>query len=126
MIFTTQLAPRNSVVVVMDQAIGEVPDSLNRGLVAATNSSVAVGTLCEFDGDTLISLSDERPRDLPAERPVFDNVIRTPSQRLSVCSVLDEALLVLDLPTTVTRVRIWANDHREPSRIWIVAGDFRV
>lgn len=120
MIREIRTAPKNSLILVMDQTVGEVPESMAGALVAATNSCVAVGTLSEVEGETLISLSDERleKRDRP---PVFDGVLSTPSKRLSVCSVLDEPLMSLDVPGLETRVQVWANDDLEPNEIRIVA-----
>lgn len=123
MIYETHVAPPNSLILVMDQKVGEVPDSMNHGMVAATASCVAVGTLSEADGETFISLSDEVPSRLPKQAPVFDGVLPTPTKRLAVCSVQDEPLLALDVPSSSTRVRIWANHPAEANEIWIVVGD---
>jgi hypothetical protein len=49
------------VIFIMDQSVGEVPKAMNKALVAATPSCIAVGTLSEHDGETLISLSDGAP-----------------------------------------------------------------
>jgi hypothetical protein len=123
MIHETHVAPPNSVILVMDQTVGKVPGSMNQNLVTATPSCVAVGTLCQADGETLLSLSDEMPLRLPKQAPVFDGILPTPSKRLSVCSVHDEPLLLLDVPSSNTRVRIWGNHPAEPNEIWIVVGN---
>jgi len=114
------LAPRNSLVLIMDQTVGEVPENMGQSLLAATRSCIAIGTRSETDGQTRISLSDEKPFGIPNEPPVFDGVIPTPSKMLTVCSVLDESLLALSVLHSNTRVQIWANDRIEPDRIWIV------
>jgi hypothetical protein len=123
MINETRVAPDNSLILVMDRTVGTVPDSMNRNLVSATPSCVAIGTMAQADGETFISLSDEIPARLPKQEPVFDGIIPTPSKRLSVCSVHDEPLLVLDVAASSTRVRIWANHPWEPNEIWIVVGN---
>jgi hypothetical protein len=123
MIHETHIAPPNSVILVMDQTVGEVPDSMNKGIVSATRSCIAIGTLSEVDGETFISLSDETPAQLPKAAPVFDGTLFTPTKKLSVCSVLGDSLLVLDVPSSSTRVRIWVNHPVEPSAVWIVVGD---
>jgi hypothetical protein len=122
-IHETRVAPPNSLVLVMDHTLGNVPDSMNQNLVASTQSCVAVGTLSEADGETFLSLSDETPSRLPNRAPVFDGVLPTPSKRVSVCSVRDEPLLLLDVPASRTRVRVWANHTSEPNEIWIVVGE---
>ena len=123
MIRDTHAHSPNSLILVMDQTIGEIPNSMNQTLIAATSSCVAVGTICEADGETSLTLSDERPPRLPKEVPAFDGVIATPSRKLSICSVHDEQLLALDVANSSTRVRIWANHPSEPSEIWVVAGN---
>jgi hypothetical protein len=115
-----RLAPKNSVILIMDQSIGEIPKAMNKALVAATPSCIAVGTLCEYDGETLISLSDGVLPPGANMFLVFDGVLRTPTRKLSLCSVLDEALIALDVPTERTRVQIWANDNTEPDQIHVV------
>jgi hypothetical protein len=118
-----RIAPKNSVILVMDQSVGEVPRAMNKALVAATTSCVAVGTLSEHDGETLISLSDETPPHRAGMSRVFDGVVTTPARKLSVCSILDETLVTLDVPGVKTRVQVWANDEREPDQLYIVANE---
>ena len=115
-----RIAPRNSLILVMDQSVGEIPGSMNKALVAATPSCIAVGTLSEHDGDTLISLSDE-PTTLEAGLSlVFDGTLQTPTRKLSLCSVLDETLITSDVPGETTRVQVWANDDSEPDLIHVL------
>lgn len=115
-----RLAPKNSLILVMDQSVGEVPESMSNALVAATPSCIAVGTLSEYDGETQVSLSDESSPDKLGLSLVFDGVLETPTRKLSVCSVLDETLVTLDVPTEASRVQIWANDDKEPNEIDVV------
>jgi hypothetical protein len=106
----------------MDQSIGVVPESMNGAGIAATDSCIAVGTLCDVDGETDITLADEPPPNLPRRGPALDQMLPTPSKRLSVCSILDEALMVLNVSDSSSRVRIWTSDPIEPDQIWILAG----
>jgi hypothetical protein len=104
----------------MDPSVGEVPETMSSGLVAATPTCVAVGTLSELDGATRISL-DYRA-DLSGDgAPCFDGVLETPGRKVAVCSVLDEVLLEISVGTARTHVRIWANDPAEPSELRISA-----
>jgi hypothetical protein len=94
---------------------------MDTALVAATSSCIAVGTLCEYDGETLISLSDVvLPLGVDMSL-VFDGALRTPTRKLSLCSVLNEALITLDVPAESMRVQIWSSDDTEPDRIHVVA-----
>jgi len=122
MIQEVQVAPPNSVILLMDHTIGQVPDTMVQNVLAANDSCVAIGTLSESDGESFISLSDEAPPNQPKQNPVFCGILPTPSKRLVVCSIYDELLLSLEVPSTRTRVRIWINHPHEPNEIWIIAG----
>jgi hypothetical protein len=115
-----RVAPRNSLILIMDQAIGRIPDSMNEALVAATPSCIAVGTLCEQDGKTHISLSDDASSLASGLSSVFDGMLDTPTRTLSVCTVLDQALLTLDVVAERTRVQVWTNRDSEPDEIHVV------
>jgi hypothetical protein len=117
---SVDVAPSNSLVLVMDRAVGVIPETLGGGLIAATASCVAVGTLEENDGETSISISDEGVPSGVANEPVFDGVIETPSKILSVCSVLEEVFLEVPVHAERTRVQVWANDSAEPDVVAIV------
>jgi hypothetical protein len=117
---TVTLAPRNSLILVMDRAVGGIPESMAGGLVAATPTCIAIGTKSEHDGETSISLSDEATPAEGGSTPKFDGVLKTPSKHLSVCSVLGEVLLEMSVPSVETRVRVLANDVAEPDNIAVV------
>jgi len=51
------VATSNSLVLIMDRSIGEIPESFGGSLVASTSSCIAVGTLAEHDGTTRILLN---------------------------------------------------------------------
>ena len=113
-------APSNSLVFVMDSSIGEIPVSIGNELTASTNSCVAVGTLAQMDGETTVALTDSSDG-IELEMLVFDGVLLTPARELSVCNVEDERLLTIPVPSSETRVRIFANDNAEPDNIIVLA-----
>jgi hypothetical protein len=117
---TVTLAPRNSLILVMDRAAGAIPEAMAGRLVAATPTCIAVGTRSEHDGETSISLADEATPSEGGANPRFDGVLKTPSRRLSVCSVIEEVLLEMSVRSDETRVQVWANDAAEPDNIAIV------
>lgn len=117
--FETRVSPENSIILIMDRTVGEVPDSMAGQLVSATPSCMAIGTLCEHDGDTLLILSDEGTPIGVGERPVVETLLATPSRRLSVCNVLDVVLLEMKVSSDRTLVQVWANDDSEPDVIVI-------
>jgi hypothetical protein len=112
-------APPNSLVLVMDRSVGRVPDAMDGGLVAATPSCVAVGTLSEHDGVTQFTLGDE-PVQIANDELVFDGTLDTPGLKLGVCSVLNDVILEMPVDHPRTRVQVWANDPAEPNDIRIL------
>lgn len=117
---TVSVVPSNSLILVMDRTVGVIPETMAKGLVAATPTCIAIGTRSEHDGQTSLSLSDEGAPSGFGVNATFDGVLKTPSKTLSVCSVLDEVLLETSVPSDQTRVQVWANDTAEPDRIAIV------
>lgn len=111
--------PPNSIVLIMDSKGGEIPESMGGRSIVATPSCVAVGTLCEIDGATIVSLADEVSAGAVSE-PAFDDFVDTPSRELSVFSIQNESLATLQVTGVKTRVRIWTNDDSEPDRVEIV------
>lgn len=115
----TRLAPPNSLVLIMDQSVGEVPESMNGALVAATPTCVSVGTLSEHDGETSITISDEKPGCGLGLSVVFDGDLSTPAGNLAVCTVDDVAVVSTTVSSSKTRVQIWGNDNSEPNHIYV-------
>ena len=113
------VAVSHSLVLVMDRTVGEIPETMD-GLVSSTPGCVAVGTTAQHDGETRISLSDEGVEPGPAQWLAFDGVLQTPSRRLSICSVLDEVLLQVDVPSSVTGIEVWVDHEMEPTSIAVV------
>jgi hypothetical protein len=113
-----QIAPPNSFIVVIDRASKlDVPRVIaGRKNVAGTPSCIAIGTLCNIDGETCVSLTDQAP---PGE-PVYDGILETPKRRVSVCSMLLDPFVECDVPSETTRVRVWTNRPSEPDNIQIV------
>ena len=120
MVQTIRIAPSNSLILVMDHTVGEIPGTMAGGLVAATPTCIAIGTLSEPDGVTSISLSDEGTPSGLGANPKFVGVLKTPSKTLSICSVLNEVLLETHVQSDETRVQVWANHETEPDCIAIV------
>lgn len=111
----------NSVVLVGDPA-GEPPESLAGGLVSATSSCVAIGTLSEADGETTIRLVDAADTaDLPAQL-AFKGELETASHRLTIASVLNDTYLERPVGSTSGPLQIWVNDADEPDNICVVIG----
>ncbi len=104
----------------MDYSHGKTPDSFDGKLVAATASCIAIGTLSEVDGETLIILTDENTNGCSDKDFIFDNSIETPNHEVSVCTAMNKCLMTIQSRSNHTRVRICVNDEKEPDRIEIV------
>ena len=112
---TKKVVP-NSVILIEDQSGGEIPNSMNQSLIAATASCIAVGCRAEDDGETEIILGhcDNVASD---KQPMFEGALRTPSQKLVVRTVLGDTLLEMPVATAETKLIIWVNDQTEPDHI---------
>lgn len=112
------LAPPNSLILIMDQAFGNLPDAMDGQLISSTDSCVAVGTLAESDGTTNIILIENYQAE-PDEKMVFDGTLITPNKELSISDVDNKQLLTIRLTAATVRVQIYVNDPIEPSKIVI-------
>lgn len=117
MIKTARLAPPNSLIIIEDSSGGEIPSSLNNGLLSVTDSAIAIGCKCEFDGYTNITILESGGN---IEHPVvFDGKLKTPSRKISVRTVLGESILEAQVPAEECRIKIAVNDFLEPDEIFI-------
>lgn len=114
---SVRIAPPNSVILIEDSLGGDVPESMSRSLVASTDSCIAVGCRAEDDGETEIII-DDYSRSTTGQS-VFCGVLRTASRKLVVRTVLGEDLLEMHVPSSETKLTIWANDASEPNRIFV-------
>jgi hypothetical protein len=114
-----RVAPPNSLLLIMDPDAGQPPLELHDAALAATDSCIAIGTLCEIDGETTIQLGVEPSAGSPGIAQVFEGQIATPSRRIAVCTALNSVLASIEVTGSLTRVRIWTDDPTEPSQIWI-------
>lgn len=122
MTIEAKIAPPNSLLLVMGEASGEMPDSMNGQLIVVTSSCIAIGTLCEVDGETSVTLSDDRLRIQGIEnlKRVFSGILATPRNFVEVCTVLLEPILTLPVRNDRSGVEIWANSKMEPDRLYVL------
>lgn len=111
-----RLAPPHSVVLIEDSIGGEIPTSMKRSLIVATDSCIAVGCRAEDDGETEIELGQCSSVDTGAQ-PEFEGLLSTPSRKLVVRTVQGVTLLEMPVQSAETKLRIWVNDPSEPDRI---------
>jgi len=116
------VAPPNSLLLIMDPSVGEIPESMSGALVAANATCIAIGTLSAQDGSTQVFVGrlDEDEGTGTQCQIVFDGVLATPQKRIVVASVMEDIFFETQVSGTHTRVRIRANDSSEPNEIRIV------
>ncbi|MGH9928120.1 MAG: hypothetical protein ACREA9_02720 [Pyrinomonadaceae bacterium] len=116
MALVAKSAPPNSVVLLSDAMGGEIPPTMHGKTISATDSCVAVGCMAEDDGETEFTLGTLSELERP-EPPAYQGVLKTPSRRVVLRSVLGGELLSLRVNGDVTRVTIWTNDISEPDHV---------
>jgi len=117
MTLETKTSPPHSVILIMDVSGGLIPESMNRQLISATSSCVAIGTRLDIDGLTNIILSDERPSGQNNLNHVCTKEIVVPSGELAIFTVFNELLLSLKTDQDRCKFGIWCNDNVEPDII---------
>ena len=116
-----RVAPPNSLLLIMDPDAGEPPIEMGNAALAATESCIAIGTLCEIDGETRVHLGMAPTAGSPDVARAFEGLITTPSRKLVVCTVLNSVLASIEVEGALTRVRVWTDHPTEPSQIWITS-----
>ncbi len=114
------LAAPNSLILIMDHLFGEIPESMDGNLVAATKSCIAVSTALAFEQNTRVIISDEETPNTEGLILVFDGFIQTPKRRLQLCNVYMEVICEIEMKTVDSPVKIYANEETEPSEIVIL------
>ena len=87
----------------------------------STRSCIVVGSFPFVDGETELILSD-RPEDVLSRSPAFDGVLDTPSRVIELSTSEWEILARHNVPTHLTRVRIWTDHPSEPKHILVMLG----
>lgn len=113
-----RLAPPNSIVIIEDISGGEVPDLIKGSCIAATASCIAVGTLCEIDGETEFRLGTRSEVD-PGTPPIFQGRLKTPSRKVAIRSVPNDIILEMPVPQPEVTISIWVNHPIEPDQVII-------
>ena len=111
--------PPNSLVLIGDPS-GELPNSMERQLVSATTSRIAIGTKAQADGETRIKLSGPGEEAKPLSILAFEGQLRMNGCRLTVESVLGTEYLHATVDGSSASLEIWVDDSHEPSEIHVV------
>ena len=122
MIIQTKIVPENSLLLLMDKHNGDIPESMDGDLIVAKPTCIAIGTLSEADGETSVTMSDERLEitGVSEFRKVFNGVVATPRKQLDLCTILLKPILTLTVQNIQSNLEIWANDEIEPNKLYIL------
>ena len=120
MVETTKIAPPNSQVVIVDPKKGkiEVPEYRESVPFVATSSCILFYCYPEVDGETEIALGRAGEVD-PGTAPVFDGHLLTPSRILAIEAVGGDAILRIPTFSVQTKLRIWSNAIKWPTKIMV-------
>jgi hypothetical protein len=116
MIIKRRVVPPHSLILISELGRGEVPDSMNGSLIAATASCIAVGCRSEVEGETEITLGSisEVGLSTPAS---FSGILATPRKSVALQTIFNESIIEFAVPSEQTLVSIWVNDANEPDEI---------
>jgi len=103
---------------VLDPASGVLPETLGGASIVASTSSLAVGTLAEFDGETEVTIarSGAAPSD-PSLTLRWEGALET-SGRIAVLTIYNDVVIESGAPP-IAYVQVWTNDPDEPDVIWV-------
>ena len=85
-------------------------------LVVSTDCSIAVGCQCGVEGETEFRLGNHLEVD-PGSPPIFRGQLRTPSRKLAIRSVLDDAILEMQVSKPEVAISIWVNHSTVPDMV---------
>jgi hypothetical protein len=115
-------SPPNSILLVMSSKSGEAPETFSGNVVSHTESCVAIQTLCEIDGETLLLLTDDIAEIFPSmHNLLFEGEIAFADHEISVVNSHNEVILSQKMSGQKARIQVWANEIREPNQIGVVA-----
>lgn len=111
----------NALIYVLDNEHGEIPESLDTGLLTTTPSCVVIGTIPDCDGSVDIVLTDEPySNNDRALHLAWSGRINTLDKEISVSSVYVDQLMSIKVNNSNLLVQIWVNHHEFPDRLIIV------
>lgn len=112
-----KLAVPNAILFILDPSNEAAAIPEYEALVSHSDSCVSVGTQADVDGETEVSLSFVGPSGLSL---VFDGHVQTPTGSIGVMTSEGASLGSIDGLTPRTRVAVWVDDDKWPSRVAIV------
>lgn len=117
------ISPPNSLIAVLEGKDAEIPIGKERDQsFVSTPSCVIVDVLMSQDGPTKITL-DDASAFAKRGKPAWTGYLETPKGHVGVWTIEWDEVLSMDVPTKLTRIRIWTNRPREPDEVYIGVGE---
>src|SRR4051794_16729056 len=98
-----------------------LPAYLDGAAVAASDSTVAIATLHEVDGEVTVRLA-RGTREQSLRVRLFSGRLQLPGRRVTICNTANDVLLQAKVPERQARVTVWANRAEHADEI-VVAFD---
>jgi hypothetical protein len=118
MLNTIKVALPHSLLFIMDSSGGTIPKPIGEGIVASTDSCIAVGCTPDMDGETETVLGT-MAEVIPGLHLLFEGFLNTPTRRLIFQTSHNETLIEMPTPNQNTRIRVWANHEIQPDKVTI-------
>lgn len=121
MVSSVSVFPPNSLIFVSGGAgdFNTFTDQYKGEVVFATSTVIGLGTLCEIDGPTRITLA-KGPVDAGGLSKSFSGSLQGINGRLVVETSEGDVLLSGDVASTIVTIEVFSNDPSEPDEILIV------
>lgn len=114
-----EISPPNSVLLISDLVMIDIPTAFDALTVTATKGCIAVGCRSVDDGPTEVLIG---PIGAYVSTGIcaFSGQINTPSRVLLLSTILGEVLLEVPVANVLSHIDIWVGDEAEPERIEIL------
>jgi hypothetical protein len=113
-----EIAPPNSLILVVGATKVDIPASFDGALIVATDTCVAIGCKAEDDGPSRFALKTIGFGHLD-RNPAFVGWLKTPNGTVALETVFGERLAEHPAPSPSARITIWVNDDTEPDEILV-------
>ena len=116
------ISPSNSLILITGKEAGDIPEYEHGKSVFFSPTCMAVSTLPQIDGDTLVLLSDDSEDDqIKAElNLMFSGELQSTEGEVNVCSVLLKPFLTMSVAQQSVNIEVWSNHASEPDKILIL------
>jgi len=124
--YSTSYTPPHPIVLVCDydNLDAVIPEYDPRSIISASDTCVSIRTISEIDGDVTVTLTQRLPPELVRGKiAAFSGAIDVPGRRIAVVTSENEKLLEVTVGGNRVALRIFVDQKKYPTAIWIEARD---